>query len=196
MADLARSRVTVEVLDTMSDDQRAEVVDGELVQEAMTSFEHGDAQSSMAAEIKSRFGGGGPDGRSGWWIATETTVIYAADQGFRHDLVGWRKARVPNRPKGRRVTIRPDWVCEILSTNKSKDLVSKRRVLHDKGVPHYWILDPDGKTLSVLRWHAEGYLMATAVSPGDVAALEPFDAVELEVAKLFGDLEGEAPDEG
>jgi Uma2 family endonuclease len=194
MADPARSRVTVDVLDTLPDDQRAEVIDGELVHEAMTSFEHGDAQSSVALEVKSRFGGGGPDGRSGWWIAT-ATVVYAGDQAFRHDVVAWRKARIPQRPKGRRVTVRPDWVCEILSTNKRKDLVLKRRVLHDKGVPHYWILDPDGKTLSVLRWHADGYLLVSAVSPGDLAALEPFDAVELEVTKLFGDLEGEPQEE-
>jgi Uma2 family endonuclease len=117
--------------------------------------------------------------------------MYAHDQGFRHDVVGWRKSRVPSRPGGRRIETRPDWVCEILSTNKRKDLVLKRRVLHDKGVPHYWILDPDGKTLSVLRWHAEGYLLVAAVSPGDVAALEPFEAIELEVTTLFGDLEGE-----
>lgn len=139
VGDPARSRVTVEVLDTLPEDRRAEVVDGELVDEAMTSFEHGDAQSSLAAEIKSRFGEGGPDGGSGCWIATEVTVIYAVDQGFRHDVAGWRKARVPRRPKGRRVTLRPDCVCEILSTNKRKDLVQKKRVLHGQGVPHYWI---------------------------------------------------------
>jgi len=191
----ARPLVTVDVLDTLPEEQRAEVIDGELVIEAMTSFDHGDAQSSLSAEIKSRFGGGGPDGRSGWWIGSEVAVIYAADQGFRHDVVGWRKSRVPERPKGRRVTIRPDWVCEILSTNKRKDLVQKRRVLHEKGVPHYWILDPEGKTLSVLRWHADAYLLVTVASPGDLAALEPFDAVTLEVTKLFGDLEGESAPE-
>lgn len=191
MAVPAPSRVTVDILDTVADEQRAEVINGELVYEAMTSFDHGDAQSSLAAAVKSRFGGGGPGGTNGWWIATEVTVVYAADQGFRHDVAGWRKSRTPERPKGRRVLTRPDWVCEILSTNKRKDLVLKRRVLHDHGVPHYWVLDPDGKTLSVLRWHADGYLLVGAVSPGEVAALEPFDAVELEVSTLFGDLDPE-----
>ncbi|HVH42958.1 MAG TPA: Uma2 family endonuclease [Labilithrix sp.] len=186
--------MTVDVLDTLPEEQRVEVIDGELVYEAMTSFDHGEAQLSLGGAIKSRFGGGGPDGKSGWWIATEVTVIYAVDQGFRHDVVGWRKSRVPARPKGRRVTMRPDWVCEILSTNKRKDLVLKRRVLHEKGVPHYWILDPDGKTLSIFRWHADGYLLVTAVSPGDRAALEPFDVVEFDVTNLFGDLEPESED--
>lgn len=184
----ARARLSVDVLDELPDEQHAEIIDGELVIEAMTSFDHGDAQSSLAGSIKGRFGGGGPGGTGGWWIATGVSVVYAGDQGFRHDVAGWRKDRTPLRPSGRRITTRPDWVCEILSTNKRKDLVLKRHVLHDRGVPHYWILDPDGRTLSVLRWHAEGYLLGAAVSPGEVATLEPFDAVELVTSALFGDL--------
>jgi Uma2 family endonuclease len=188
MADSATRRVTVDVLDTLPDEERAEVIDGVVVYEAMTGFPHGDAQSSLASELKSRFGGGGPPGAGGWWIATEVTVVYAADQGFRHDLAGWRKDRVLERPTERKVKIRPDWVCEILSTNRRKDLVQKRRVLHANGVPHYWIVDPDAFELSILRWHADAYLLVATVSPGETARLEPFDAVELDVTRLFGDI--------
>ena len=115
--------------------------------------------------------------------------MYADTQCFRHDVVGWRKSRVPERPVGKRVAIRPDWVCEVLSTNRNKDLVDKRRVLHAHGVPHYWTLDPDTPLLTVLRYHADGYLIAATVAPGERARLEPFQAVELEVSRLFGDLE-------
>jgi hypothetical protein len=34
------------------------------------------------------------------------------------------------------VTVRPDWVCEILSTNRSNDLVVKMKILREAGVPH------------------------------------------------------------
>jgi Uma2 family endonuclease len=180
--------VTVEVLDQLDDDDRAEVIGGELVREAMTTFEHGDAQSSLGAELKSRFGGRGPEGRGGWWIGTEVTVVYAIDQGFRHDLAGWRKQRVPERPRGPRVSVRPDWVCEILSTNRKKDLVDKRGVLHAHGVPHYWLMDLDAMRLTVLRHHPDGYLLVGELAPGDRARIEPFEAVELEVSRLFGDL--------
>jgi Uma2 family endonuclease len=189
MADPARKILTVEALDAVPDSERAELIDGALVYEAMTSFEHGDAQSSLAAEIKQRFGGGGGSDRPAWWIATEVTVEYEAAQAFRHDVAGWRKDRVPKRPVGRRVKTLPDWACEILSTNKKKDLVDKRRVLHAHEVPHYWIVDLDARVLTVLRWNREGYILAATVSPGERAALEPFDAVELDVTKLFGDLD-------
>lgn len=188
MGDAARRLLTVDVLDGLAD-ERVEVIDGELVEEAMTSFAHGDAQSSLVGEIKPRVRGGDGE-RPGWWIATEVTVVYAPTQGFRHDVAGWRKDRVPARPEGRKVATRPDWVCEILSTNRRKDLEDKRRVLHAAGVPHYWLLDPDGQTLTVLRHHAAGYVVVTVVSPGDRAHLEPFDELELEVVRLFGDVEG------
>ena len=85
--------------------------------------------------------------------------------------------------------VRPEWVCEVLSTNRNKDLVDKRRVLHQHGVPHYWIVDLEEPLLTVLRHHSDGYLIVSTVAPGERARLEPFDAVELEVTRLFGDLE-------
>jgi hypothetical protein len=52
-------------------------------------------------------------------------------------------ARVPRRPTGARVSVLPDWVCEVLSSNRRKDLVEKRARLHDAGVGHSWIVDPE-----------------------------------------------------
>jgi len=189
VATRAPRKYTLEDLDALDqDDDRVELIDGDLIREA-TSFEHGDAQSSMIVEIRGRFQGAGPPGGGGWWIVSEVGVIYADTQVFRHDLCGWRKSRVPERPVGKRVRIRPDWVCEILSTNRNKDVRDKRRVLHECGVPHYWLLDLEAPLLTALRHHADGYLMVATHAPGERARLEPFDSVELEVTKLFGDLE-------
>jgi Uma2 family endonuclease len=189
MTSPARPRVTVEALDAYGEDDHVEVIDGELVHEAMTSFEHGDAQGSLIGELKHHFGGGGPPGGDGgWWIGSEVDVEYSKTQGLRHDLSAWRKARVPGRPVGKRVTIVPDWVCEILSTNRNRDLVDKRRILHSFAVPHYWIMDLEEPLLTVLRYHLDGYLIVASARPGERARLEPFGAVELEVVRLFGDI--------
>jgi Uma2 family endonuclease len=188
MANPAHKVATVADLDRFGEDDHVEIINGELVHETMTSFEHGDAQLSVGGELRSRFRGDGPPGGEGWWIATEVDVVYGDTQCFRHDVSGWRKSRVPKRPVGTRVNVRPDWVCEVLSTNRNKDLVDKRRVLHEHGVPHYWIIDLDGPLLTVLRHHADGYLMVATVAPGERARLEPFQAVELEVSTLLGDI--------
>jgi Uma2 family endonuclease len=190
MSQPARSLVTVDALDKL--EERAEVVGGELVIETMTTFEHSNAQLGVGAEVTRHFRGNGPGGKGGWWLGTEVTVLYGPRDGFRHDIAGWRKERVPVRPAGARVEIVPDWVCEVLSTNRRKDLVHKRHVLHARGVRHYWLLDPEGRTLEVLRHTPEGYVVVTTVTPAMRARLEPFDVVELDVTLLFGDVE---PDE-
>jgi Uma2 family endonuclease len=148
--------------------ERASFVDGELLREAEASFEHGDAQSSLAAAIKHRFGGGG-----GWWLATEVDVPYTDERILRHDVVGWRKERIPTRPVGKRVAARPDWVCEILGTNRNHDLVFKRRVLHDAAVPVYWTVELDAPLLTVMRHHADGYVIGATVTAPERARLEP-----------------------
>ena len=165
-----------------------EIVHGEIVEKALPTMEHGTTQQSLGAFLTRYFvrksGGRWP---GGWWMGSEVDVEYAAHEIFRHDLVGWRRDRTPTCPTGRPIRIRPDWVCEILSTNRKRDLVDKLRVLQAAGVPHDWVLDPEEKTLSVYRHEPQGYLVALAAASGEVVRAEPFDAVELRVATLFGD---------
>ena len=106
--------------------------------------------------------------------------------------MGWRRKRSPQRPTGLPVTLLPDWIGEILSTNRSNDLIKKKRVYHQRQIPHYWIIDPAEQTLFVHRWGPDGYIEVLAAQHGERVRAEPFDAVELNVGVLFGD---EEPDE-
>jgi Uma2 family endonuclease len=85
------------------------------------------------------------------------------------------------------VRVVPDWVCEVLSSNRTNDLVKKKRLYHQHRVAHYWIVDPVAETLLVYRWTADGYLEVLAAARGERARAEPFEALELEVGVLFGD---------
>src|SRR5690242_11346973 len=52
----------------------------------------------------------------------------------------------------------PDWVAEVLSeSNEAHDRVTKRRIYAEHGVSHYWIIDPEARTIEALaldhgRW--------------------------------------------
>jgi hypothetical protein len=37
----------------------------------------------------------------------------------------------------------------------------------------------------VYRWHEQGYLLVLAAGAGDVAHAEPFDAAELDIARML-----------
>ncbi len=193
-ADPAHRKLSLEDLLAIPEAERFhEILDGELVRKATPSFEHGDAQSGVVSSLKGPFqrppGRGGP---GGWWIATEVEIVLAADQLVRPDIAAWRRDRVPERPSGFPVRVRPDWVCEILSpSNANEDTVRKLRIYQRAAVPHYWIVDPVAGTLTVHRWSPEGYVVALVAERGETVRAEPFAELELSLDALLGDDPGD-----
>ncbi len=174
--------------------KRFELVEGALEDRGATSGAHGGAQFDLPmwlAPFRRRAGGRWP---GGWWFGTEVDVYFDAMNTFKPDVVGWQRERVPERPLGVPVMVRPDWVCEILSSNKRNDLVKKKRVYHRHQVPHYWIIDPERETLFVLRWTPDGYTEVLSAERSDMVRAEPFDAIPLAVGVIFGDDDEEERD--
>jgi len=52
-------------------------------------------------------------------------------------------------------------------------------------VAHYWLLDPDAKTLEVERLDGETYRVVLSASEDDKVRAEPFDAIELDLGLLW-----------
>jgi len=187
--DPAPKPATFADLAVLPDDVHAEVIDGVVVSPPPPFFEHGRVQRSLAAFIGKPFdddhGRGGP---GGWWIASEVDVQLAEHQVARPDVVGWRRELLPRDGGQRPVVVVPDWICEIVSPSKpSMDRVHKRRVYAAHGVAFYWIVDPAARTLEALRldpalgeWREVG-----AYDDESTARIAPFEAVELEVGRLF-----------
>lgn len=124
--------------------ERVELINGEIIKRPMARSEHALVQSSLSDEIlpfKRR------SDESGWWIMTEISVRYSEHHCPTHDLAGWRKARHPNRPHGV-MELLPDWVCEITSPgHERKDIFTQFMALQRYGVPFYWIISPEDRTL-------------------------------------------------
>lgn len=187
MAAAPHKLATFADLAALPDEVRAEIIHGAISEKAAPSAEHADSQAALAGFLRPRFhrGSGSP---SGWWILTEIDVEYGAHELFRHDIAGWRRERVPQRPTGRPLRERPDWVAEILSpSNERRDLVDKFRVLQGAGVPYYWVLHPIEKVLVVHRLESPGYVVALTAGAGETVRAEPFAEVDLRVDVLFGD---------
>ena len=167
--------------------RRHEIIDGVLVEKEAASGRHGRAQVRVARRLgpyDRRPGGRWP---GGWWFATEVEIQLSQTQVFRPDVLGWRRERMPEMPVEVPIVITPDWICEILSSNRRNDIVTKKRAYHEHRVGHYWLLDPSDETLTVYRWHTDGYVELLVAERHETVRAEPFDAIELRVAVLFGD---------
>ena len=156
------------------------------MQKAAPTAEHGRTQGRIIRGVDPfdrRPGGKWP---GGWWFATEVDIQLGAEL-FRPDVAGWRRERVPDELKGRPVTIRPDWICEILSpSTENVDRVDKLQSYFQAGLPHYWIADPIEKILEVYRRTELAFALVLTAKSGQTVRAEPFAAVEMKVDVLFG----------
>ena len=186
MASAARKLVTVQDWLNIPSEERCELIEGEIVYKALPSSEHSCSQSAIDTNIKSEYQYK-RKGSKGWWIMTEASVVYEGrPNGFIHDLAGWKKENYPEKPRGKRIVERPDWVCEILSGNKKADLDTKKWVLHEHRVPHYWIVDLELEMISILEWSEKGYITIMDAKKSEKRILLPFD-MEFDVSVLLGD---------
>lgn len=184
----SRRPTTLEEFLALADGHRFELVRGTLVEKAAPTFEHGLAQSGVDRTIGSRFarraGGGGP---AGWWFLVELDVLLGGDV-LRPDVCGFRRERLPEKPRQRPVPLAPDWVCEVLSpSTASVDRVDKLQSYFRAGVAHYWLLDPAEGTLEVYRRTDLADALVLAAKRGQRVRPEPFDAEAFDVDALFGD---------
>jgi Uma2 family endonuclease len=181
-----RPATIADLLAIPEDRRRHEILDGILVEKEAASGRHGGAQIRLARWVGPYDRGGGSS-PGGWWFASEVEVALATSQVVRPGVAGWRRERLLALPAEVPVRVRPDWICEVLSTNRRRDLVTKKRAYHAHDVPHYWLVDPVDETLAVHRWHPDGYVEVLVAERTDVVRAEPFDALDLRVGVLFGD---------
>ncbi len=167
-----------------SPQERVELIGGEIVRRPMARAEHGVVQHRAGVELSPFDRRSGP---GGWWIITEVSVAYELHQCPCHDLAGWRKERVPDRPRGI-MELPPDWVCEIVSPgHERKDTLTLFLLLERHRVPYYWLIWPEDRTL--VAWGLDGdhyRVIATHTEPVP-ARIPPFDEIELDLAYVLGD---------
>ena len=102
------------------------------------------------------------------------------------DLVGWRRERMPELPPERPIRTRPDWVCEVVSpSNRWRDRGRKADLYVRVRIPHYWIVDPEERTLEAFEAHDGAWVRLGAWTDGDTPRIAPFDAIALDVGGLF-----------
>jgi len=167
--------------------ERVELVNGEVVKRPMARSEHALVQAGLSDEVSpfKRKGGIG-----GWWIMTEVSVRYSENHCPTHDLAGWRKERLPARPSGI-MELLPDWVCEITSPgHERKDLFTHFMALQRYGVPFYWVISPEDKTLIAYQLVGEHYhvvfsMECTSLEQANAVRIPPFEESGINLGYVF-----------
>jgi len=173
-----------DLLETPDDGRVWEVLGGSLEAQPRPRPAHGHTQALLIAELAGPFdrGRGGP---GGWWLVIEPDVELEPHEIVAPDIAGWHRERMAVLPEPP-VRVRPDWLCEIASpSNRRRDRGHKADLYLRVGVPHYWIVDPDERTLEAFEAKAGAWVRLGAWSDGDTPRIPPFEAIELDVGGLF-----------
>lgn len=81
----------------------------------------------------------------------------------------------------------PTLVVEILSPSTSrKDRLSKLRVYQQAGVLHYWLVDPEEKTMECLALKDGTYAIVAGGMDGDTVEPPSFPGLTVELSNLWG----------
>ncbi len=164
---------------------KAEVIDGELLLHPRPHLEHGRSQAILSGRLSPPFdlGNGGP---GGWWIVVEPDVLFGDHDIVSPDLAGWRRSALPELPKEQPISTPPDWVCEVISpTSARRDRITKTALYLSRGVPYYWLIDPELRSLEALRAERGRWVLLGAWTDGHHVAVPPFEAVDIDVGSLF-----------
>ena len=101
------------------------------------------------------------------------------------DLVVLRRGN-PSQVTNSMVTGAPDIAVEILSSDRSRDLVRKRRIYAEAGIPEYWIWDWQRDTVTVLALPVDGdYTTQAVLSYGDTLTTPLLPGLAIPLSDIF-----------
>ncbi len=181
----ARKQASYEDLAKLPSNVVGEIIAGELVVSPRPASPHAHAASVLGMDLGSPFqrGRGGP---GGWWLLDEPE-LHLGPHVVVPDLAGWRRERLPEMPVDVPFfTLAPDWVCEVTSPSTAAvDRVRKMPIYAEAGVSFVWLVDPRERLLEAFKRDGARWLRIAAHSGDELARIEPFDAIELELAALW-----------
>ena len=116
----------------------------------------------------------------------EMTTILSREQqrAPEPDLVIIREGR-PGVLEGRWVEGAPDIAIEILSTDRTRDLVRKRQIYAEAGVLEYWPIDPRNDTVTQLELRDGEYVERAVLSADDTLTTPLLPGLSIPLADIF-----------
>ncbi|MCC7542941.1 MAG: Uma2 family endonuclease [Deltaproteobacteria bacterium] len=192
----ARRLATYDDLASLPEDVRAQVIRGAIEVSPAPLPRHSKVQGAIRSFVGRPFddddGSGGP---GGWWILLEVDVRLTPHDVVRPDLAGWRRERLADPWDMRPIDVVPDWVCEVTSpSNARQDRVVKAKLYLETGVTSLWLVDPETRVLEALVRDGARWTESGRFSDGDVVRIPPFEAIELDVTRIFPPLRSATPD--
>jgi Uma2 family endonuclease len=173
----------------LQEDDLRELIDGELVEVEVPKRRH----ERLVMVIGGALRAWARERLAGQVLGSGYKIRITEKRGVMPDVQFFRSGNIPPAHQEEGLTEgHPDLVVEVVSPSSRRyDRVLKTRWYASIGVPEYWIVDPEARTVERLVLDQGRWSIATTAA-GDEAFEPPsFEGLRLEARELWGDDEAE-----
>jgi Uma2 family endonuclease len=172
----------------LDEDDPRELIDGDLVEVEVPRWNHEEITGYLVYYLRAwaKAGHGGRVVPSGYKVRISNR------RGVMPDVQFYRAGNDAGaeQPSGL-VRGRPDLVVEVLSPSSARyDRVKKLQWYAQLGVPEYWLVDPQARTVERLVLRDGVYWIATSVADDEPFRVESFEGLEIPLSELWGEDRG------
>jgi Uma2 family endonuclease len=168
----------------LDEDDLRELIDGELVEVEVPRVTH---ERIVATLI--RLLGNWAAEHGGMVLASGYKVRITNRRGVMPDVQFFRRGNEPAADQDLGLTRgRPDLAVEVISPSSRRyDRVLKARWYASVGVPEYWVVDPEARTIEGLVLEEGRWTIATTATGDESFAPPGFDGLRIEPRDLWGE---------
>ena len=179
----ASAPVTWDDFVALEEDDLRELIDGELVEVEVPTRVH----EGIVMRIGTALTNWADAGHGGHALASGYKVRISERRGIMPDVQFYRRGNEPSADQAQGLTDgRPDLVVEIVSPSSARyDRVTKLRWYAGLGVPEYWIVDPQARTLERLVLREGAYVIAASLADDETFAPDSFEGLVLPLVRLW-----------
>jgi Uma2 family endonuclease len=167
----------------LEEDDLRELIDGELVEVEVPTARH-ERIVALLAYFLTAWAEAGHGGRA---LGSGYKVRVSDRRGVMPDFQFYRAGNDSSRDQDKGlVRGTPDLIVEILSPSSRRyDRVTKLRWYAQLGVPEYWLVDPEARTLERLALREGAYVIATSLADEETFCPESFEGLAIPLARLW-----------
>ena len=174
-----RAKLTYDDYAKTPDDERWELIDGELIPMASPTVPHQRIDARLGAEFSTLVKQGLGE------VFHSIDVVLSPHDTLRPDLiyVSNERAHIITHAN---IQGAPDLVVEIRSPSTARlDETTKRELYEKCGVPEYWLADPEAQTITVLLLSEGGYKTVGLYAKGDTLTSPTLEGFSIDLNDIF-----------
>ena len=178
-----RIKLTYDDYAKTPEDERWELLDGELIMAAAPNMKHQSIQFKVGLQV----GTFAKDGDIGWVFNPPTDVMLSDNDVVQPDLIFVSRER-EHIITDANIQGAPDLVVEILSpSTASRDWRDKLDLYERHGVAEYWLVDPVSEIVWVFRLVDGALAQVGMYGEGDTLTSPLLEGFALDLGLVFGE---------